>query len=346
MHRAAKTGSEFRHGHQIAPDFLRQGLDELRHLLRQDARYQPLAARRGDLIDECQRHGEGDAIIVLARREVVAQREADVVYLELRRKLVGGDASRLVPHQIVFLQVQQLGIIALSLFTPMLKTRTVVYVSCDPCIVESKDQLVVHQHIRAARLVFQGFDIGNQFLIVRKERRARVELATHQCLSNKYLTRFRDIHRPVMHALLGVEQQTMQGTTFIGRNLRGLLLPMRIKVVAFDQMCAHLFQPFRLDACQSACVQTVRLHQLARHHPLSALLGQHRVRRDDELDAARPHILIAFQSFHADVAEQAAQQCLMYLGIAGGLLVLFHAHLGDLSVQLLVQFAPLAQTQR
>ena len=56
-----------------------------------------------------------------------------------------------------------------------------------------------------------------------------------------------------------------------------------------------------------------------------------------ELDAARTQILVALYAFHADVAEQTTQQGLMYLVVARGLLVPLHTHLGDLSVQLLVQ---------
>ena len=231
-------------------------------------------------------------------------------------------------------------------FAPGLKSRTVVDMRGYALIVKRENQLIVHQHVGPTRLVFQRFDVCDQILVVSVERRARVELAAHQCLPNKYHTRLRHIHRPVMHAFLGVQQQAMQRAALVGRDLRGLFLPMRIEIMAFDQMRADFFQPLRLDARETAREQLMRLDQLARHHPFSAFFRQYRIRGDDELDAARAQILIAFHALHADVAEQAAEQSFVYLLIAGGLLVFLHTHLGNLRVQLLVQLAPLAQAQR
>ncbi len=252
-HFTAERCGEFRHRHQVAAQFLLQCLDQLRDLLRQDARNQPLATGSGHLIDQRKRHGQRDAIVVLARREVVAQHKADVVYLQIRRELVGGDARRLVAHQVVFFQVEQFRVGTLRLLAPRFEGRAIVDVmpgelTGDAAVVERKDQFVVHQHIGAARLVLQRFDVGDQFPVVREERRARLELAADQCLAYEYLARFRRIHRPVMHALLGVEQQAMQSAAFIGHDLRGLLLPMRLVIMPLDQVRAGFLQPPRLDA--------------------------------------------------------------------------------------------------
>ncbi len=191
----------------MAAQFLRQRLDQLRDLLRQDARDQPFAARSADLVDQRQRHGERDAVVVPARRKVVAQCKADVVYLQVRRELVGGDACRLVAHQVVFFQVEQFRVGALRLLAPRFESRAVVDVmpgelTGNAAVVKREDQLVVDQHIGAARLVFQRLDVGDQLPVVGKERRARLELAADQRLADEHLARFRRIHRAVMHAPL------------------------------------------------------------------------------------------------------------------------------------------------
>ena len=53
----------------------------------------------------------------------------------------------------------------------------------DALVVERVDQLLVDQDVRAARLVLEALDLGDQPPVVREERRARLELALHQRLS-------------------------------------------------------------------------------------------------------------------------------------------------------------------
>src|ERR1019366_282555 len=75
----------------------------------------------------------------------------------------------------------------------------------------------------------------------------------------------------------------------------------------------------RFDALHVARIQTVRLDQLARHHPLATLFRQHRIWCDEELDAARAEVFVALHALHADVAEQPAQQSFVDLFICRGL---------------------------
>ena len=194
--------------------------------------------------------------------------------------------------------------------------------------------------------MFQRLDVGNQFAIVREERRTRLELAAYQRLADEHLARLGHIHRPVMHALFRIEDQSEQRAALPGRDLRRLLLPMWIVIMPLDQVRTGFFQPFRLDARDDARVQAVRLDQFARHHPLRAFFCQNRIRRYDELGTARTQIVVAIHTLHADVSEQPAQQCFVYLLVGGGMFVAAHARLGDLCMQLLVQLAPFAQTQR
>ena len=93
----------------------------------------------------------------------------------------------------------------LRFLAPVLECRAVVDTFRDAAVVERENQLVVHQHIGAARLVLQRLDVGNQFLVVREERRLGIEFAADQRLADEHLARFGRIHRPVMHALFRID---------------------------------------------------------------------------------------------------------------------------------------------
>ena len=58
----------------------------------------------------------------------------------------------------------------------MFECCTVMDICRDAAVVKREDQLVIHQHIGTTCLVFQRFDVGDQFLVVREERRTRLEL--------------------------------------------------------------------------------------------------------------------------------------------------------------------------
>jgi len=88
-----------------------------------------------------------------------------------------------VPHEVFAREEQQLCIVALGLLPPFLEIRAVVDARIYSCryaaLVERVDQLVVDQDVRAERLVLQPLDLLDEFLVVREERRARLELAFH-----------------------------------------------------------------------------------------------------------------------------------------------------------------------
>ena len=149
-HIAAEIRRKFRHRNTVATDFLRQGFQQLRHFFGQQARHQIFANRGRYLIDQGQWNRQCHPVIAFARRKVIAQRIAHIVHHQLRRKLVGGDAFCLMPHQIVALQIQQFWRFLLGQFAPRFERRTIVNVGRNQAIVKGIDQLVIHQHIGTA----------------------------------------------------------------------------------------------------------------------------------------------------------------------------------------------------
>ena len=114
----------------------------------------------------------------------------------------------------------------------------------------------------------------DQFLVMHKKRGHRVELPRDQRLPNKDLARLGYIHRPVMHALLRIDNQTIQGAALPRCHLRCFLLPMRIEVVPLDKMDTHLFQPFRFYTRHRTGIQFGCFGEFSSHHPFRALLRQ------------------------------------------------------------------------
>ncbi len=75
-------------------------------------------------------------------------------------KVVGGDARRLVAHQFVFGQAQQLGLPLLAWRVPRVKSRAAENALGNVLVVEGVDQRIVHQHVLAADFVLQLFDLA------------------------------------------------------------------------------------------------------------------------------------------------------------------------------------------
>ena len=90
---------------------------------------------------------------------MISQCIANIVHHQLRWELIGGDACCLVPHQIVTLEIQQARIGAFCLLAPCLECRAIVNVRRDDAIVKGKDQFVIYQHIRSARLMLKRLNV-------------------------------------------------------------------------------------------------------------------------------------------------------------------------------------------
>ena len=177
------------------------------HFFLQHARHQPFAALARQLVQGIQGHAQGHAIAHAARLEVIRQAHFQARHGHGFREQVGGHAGSLVAHQLFAVQVQQLRVFARGLFMPFLEAGAIAHVRRQQLVVEGGDQLIVDQHVQAARLVLKVFDILDQLVIVRKERRARVEIAADEGVTDEDLACFRQVEIAVVDAPLAVHHQ-------------------------------------------------------------------------------------------------------------------------------------------
>jgi hypothetical protein len=103
-----KAGRVIRQRHAVAAQLLRQAFQQQLHLLLQHARHQPVGTLARDLVQREQRHAQGHAVARAARLEVIGQRHLDAGDVHRLREQLGGDAGRLVAHQLFAHQVQPL----------------------------------------------------------------------------------------------------------------------------------------------------------------------------------------------------------------------------------------------
>ena len=293
------AGLEGRHegrralGHrlQAVAMLLRHGLHQRRDLLLQQSRHQPLAAVCRDLVEHGQRHGERHAIVGLAGLVQIGEFELLPEHLQRGREAVGGDALGLVAHQLLARQVQQLWLGLLRRLAPGLQAGDVTHVRRQLAVVEGLDQGLVHQHVGAARLVFETLDLRHQALVVGEEGhracRPLGDLALHQALADEELAAQRGVDVAVGHAAAGVDHQTVERAAFPGAHRARGLRPVRLEHLALDQVAADLLHPLRLDARDAAPEQARGLDLLGGHDPLAGLLRQRRARMRPEADATR-----------------------------------------------------------
>ncbi len=82
------------------------------------------------------------------------------------------------------------GVRALRVFAPFVEAGAVVDVRRHEFVVEAEDRLFVDQHVAAARLVLQLLHFLHEPLVVREERRARLEIPGGEPLPDEYFARF------------------------------------------------------------------------------------------------------------------------------------------------------------
>ena len=248
-----------------------------------------------------------------------------------------------MPHQLFAGEFEQVRVLARGLAIPGLETRAGADVGRQLLVVEGVDQLVVHQHVLPARLVFQLFHLGDELLVGSEERQARLPLPAHQRLADEDLARGMRIDLAEVDATVVVDDQAVERGPLQRRDLRGLLLPVRVQQLFLEQVAADLLDPLRLDGSDAPAEEPRCLDQLGRDDPAPGLLVQVGARVLVELDAARAQIPVFLVALGAHVAQQAREHREVDLLVAGGGGVELPAVLGHHREQLGVDVAPLAQ---
>ncbi len=113
-------------GHEAAARALRQAFEQRLDLVLEHARHQPFGALLAHLVQHEQRHRHGDAVARVARAVQVAGGAVHAAQLHGLGELVGGDARRLVAHQLVARQHQQARLLLAGGAQPLVEGRAAV----------------------------------------------------------------------------------------------------------------------------------------------------------------------------------------------------------------------------
>ena len=317
-----------RQRHQPRARALMQGLDEREHLVLQHARHEPLAAVLVDLVQRIDRHGHGHAVLGVARRVQVARGAIHAAEPDRLRERVAGDAGRLMAHQLLARQQQQARLAFHLVAVPTFQRVTAAHIRRQPRVVERVDQLVVDEHVLAARLVLELFDLRDQLAVRGDERQLRLPAAAgppqggctpsggrrrrrlggrrrsgDQRLADEDLARRCGIDIAEVHASVAVDHDAVERRPLERNHLGGLLLPVRLEQLGLDHVAGDLRQPLRLDRRDAAAEQPRRFDQLGRDDPAPRLLREVRARVLVEADAARAEVPVFVLALEADVAE-------------------------------------------
>ena len=297
------------------------------------------------MVQHKQRHGDGQAILGVARFVQVAGGTVHATQAEGLGKGTGGDAGGLVPHQLFTRELEQVRIALAGPAVPAFAFVAAAHLLRQNLVVESVDQFVIHQHVLPARLVLQLLHLTDQLLVGGEERQLGLPFAGHQAFADEDLARRGWVHFAEVGAPAAVDHDAVERGALQRHHFGRLLLPMRVEQLLFQQMAAHLLQPLRLDVGNATTEQARGLHQLGRHDPAPRALGQMRARMTEKLDAARAQVLAGrglFLQLAAHVAQQAGQHGQVDLLIAGGCGVDLPLVLGHHRQQLAVDVAPFA----
>ena len=240
-HRLGQAGRALGQRHKAAARLLRQALEQGLNLVFEHARHQPLTALLAHLVEHEQRHRHTHAVSGVARLVQIRRCAVHATQTDLLGESLCRDARGLVAHELFAGEEQALGVGARLLAPPLLEQTAVEHLAGDLRVVKRGDQFLVHQHVLAARLVFQLLDLGNHFLVGGQKRQRRVPLAVHQGLANEDVARAHRVDRAIGFAPAVVNRQPVKRGAFKGHDLGGFFLPMGVEQLLLDQVRPHVF---------------------------------------------------------------------------------------------------------
>jgi hypothetical protein len=332
--------------HEARARPLRQRLRERNDLFLQHPRDEPLAALLARLVERVDRQRHGDAVARVAGLVQVARRAVDAAEADRLRKRRRRDSRRLVAHQLVARQHQEPRLTLGRVAVPALEGRAARDVRGQLLIVEREDELVVDEHVLAARLVLELLDLAHELAVRGHERQLRVPVAGDERLADEDLARGGRVDAGEVDAPVGVDDDAVERRALERDDLRRLLLPVRLEQLRLDEVPGERRQPARLDRGDAARVEARRLDELGGDDPLARLLRQARAGMAPEADAARAEVRLVLVALDADVAEQPGEHRLVELLVRRRRRVESPAVLGDDGLQLRVDVAPLAHAPR
>ena len=348
---------------QRAALVLGQELQECRQFLADESRHQPVDLGRLDAVEQVERQPQRHAVERMPGLEAVLELARHAVDDERlgEQGVVGADP---LADDVLARQEQGPRIRRFGLAPPLLERGAVVDAGGNARVEHAEDALLVQPHPGLAGLVLERFDLLDQRAVVRVPFGLGVVLARHQRAADEELARELGVDRPVVDLAPRHQGDAVETHALEGDDARAVLLPVRLEIHARQQVPAGRLDPLRPHFGDGAREQPPGVRQFGGDDPLRPLLRQCRTGMDRQLDAARALVVALARSIRAtpllllprgkrrgegaeaDVAQQAREHCLVDGVVAGVLVVLAQAELGELGVQLAVDVAPFAHAPR
>ncbi len=303
-HGFEERGHGVRQRRQPVAQCLRQRLQHAHQPLADQPRDEPREARGIDLVQQLERDRQGKAIVRLAGREAILERQFGARHGEPFREERLRHVRRRMAHQHVARHVQRAWIAALGPGPPSLEGRERMDALGDPLGVEARNGLVADENVLPSRLVLELGDLRDEFPVVRKERALCRERARHECLADEDLARGLRIDVAERNPTPGHQRQAVDLHTLAGGDLAALVVPPRLEIVAGHAIACDCLDPFRLDPRRAAREQPRGFNELGGQHPFGPLLRHPGSGMDVEPDPPRAEIPLGVPVEAADVAEQ------------------------------------------
>ena len=125
---------------------------------------------RIELRQQRERHGRGDAVVVLARIEPVRERQRRAAHDELVGVALGRQLVGLVEQDVRERQLEDRRVPRLGVAAPRLERLAAEHVVGDALVEERAQRVLVREHVAAARLVAEALHLVEEPAVVLHER--------------------------------------------------------------------------------------------------------------------------------------------------------------------------------
>ena len=233
---------------------------------------------------------------------------------------------------------------------PFGKRRRRIDVFRNRPVVEVENELLIHKHIRTARLVFKVANFLHEPKVVLEKGKIAFDLALHESLSNEELARKLRIVASEAHAPPLINGEPVERALFERHDFAPLLFPVRLRPVFANERTSSALYPVGIDVCNTSRIELRRFHDLPGENPAAALFRTDRTRPNPELDSARAEVWrrpkIAFDGFRADIAEKPRKKRSVHFLKGGRRRIEAPAEVRNETFELMLDFAPFTQAAR
>ena len=204
------------------------------YLVFQHAGYQPFSAFFAYLVQHKQRHGHSYAVFGVARRVQILRGAIHAAQAHHLGKSLRGDAHGFVPHQRFAGHQQRFAVVtcvasAFALVAvPTLQAFAIAHVIGQQLLVKRLNHAVVHQHVLAARLVFQVHHLRDEFFVRGHERQLGLPLRFYQRLLYEDLPGQHRVGFGKRHFASAVNHQAIKRGPLERDHITVLGFPMRV----------------------------------------------------------------------------------------------------------------------